>query len=73
MIRAQASAGSLVRAVESAHHPDFRWKRKPLFAFWRLTRFLERADFLSNRHPAPAYRWSMIFSENRHALFGIML
>jgi hypothetical protein len=34
---------------------------------------LERDDFSSNRHPALAFRWSMIFSENRHPLFGIML
>jgi hypothetical protein len=33
----------------------------------------ERNDFSSNRHPAPAYSWSMIFSENRYPLFGIML
>jgi hypothetical protein len=29
--------------------------------------------FLQNRHPALAYWWSMIFSENRCPLFGIML
>jgi hypothetical protein len=34
---------------------------------------LERDDFSSNRHPAPAYWWSMISSENRYPLFGIML
>src|SRR5260370_965952 len=34
---------------------------------------LERDDFSSNRHPAPAYSRSMIFSENRCPLFGIML
>jgi hypothetical protein len=34
---------------------------------------LERDDFFSNRHRALAYRWSMIFSENRCPLFGIML
>ena len=34
---------------------------------------LERDDFSSNRHPAPAYCWSMIFSEHRYPLFGIML
>jgi hypothetical protein len=26
---------------------------------------LERDDFSWSRHPAPAYCWSMIFSENR--------
>src|SRR5262245_724299 len=33
----------------------------------------ERDDFSSNRHSALAYCWSMIFSENRYPLFGIML
>jgi acyl-[acyl carrier protein]--UDP-N-acetylglucosamine O-acyltransferase len=39
------------------------------------TRFaaLERDDFSSNRHHALTYSWSMIFSENRFPLFGIML
>jgi dTMP kinase len=36
-------------------------------------RALKRDDFSSNRHPALAYWWSMIFSENRRPLFGIML
>src|SRR5262245_29681953 len=30
----------------------------------------ERDDFSSNRHPALACCWSMIFSENRYPLFG---
>ena len=34
---------------------------------------LERDDFSSNRHPALAFWWSMIFSENPCPLFGIML
>src|SRR5215510_2395877 len=34
---------------------------------------LERDDVLSNRHLAPFDAWSMIFSENRYPLFGIML
>src|SRR5215211_6877272 len=34
---------------------------------------LERDDFSSNHHLALAYWWSMIFSENRYPLFGIML
>src|SRR5215470_178208 len=34
---------------------------------------LKRDDFSSNRHPALAFWWSMIFSENRCPLFGIML
>src|SRR5262249_25411035 len=34
---------------------------------------LERDDFSPNRHLALRYCWSMIFSENRCPLFGIML
>jgi hypothetical protein len=34
---------------------------------------LEWDDLSSNRHPALHYRWSMILSENRCPLFGIML
>ena len=34
---------------------------------------LERDDFSSNRDPALGYCWSMMFSENRYPLFGIML
>jgi hypothetical protein len=34
---------------------------------------LEQDDFSSSRHPALAFWWSMIFSENRYPLFGIML
>src|SRR6516164_9554362 len=34
---------------------------------------LERDDLSSIRHPALRYWWSMIFSENRYPLFGIML
>src|SRR5262249_33454720 len=34
---------------------------------------LERDDFSSNRHLALTCTWSMIFSENRYPLFGIML
>jgi len=41
---------------------------------WRLPLAgLERGDFSSNHHPASASCWSMIFSENRLPLFGIML
>jgi hypothetical protein len=35
--------------------------------------FLARDDFYLNRHPALASCLSMIFSENRYTLFGIML
>ena len=34
---------------------------------------LDRDDFSSNRHPDLASCLSMIFSENRFPLFGIML
>jgi hypothetical protein len=34
---------------------------------------LERDDFGFARHHALGYWWSMIFSENRYTLFGIML
>ena len=34
---------------------------------------LKRGDFSSNRVLALVYWWSMIFSENRCPLFGIML
>ena len=33
---------------------------------------MERDDFSSNHHPALTYSWSMIFSESRYTLFGIM-
>jgi hypothetical protein len=34
---------------------------------------LKRDDFSSNRHLALGLLWSMIFSENRYTIFGIML
>src|SRR5215472_3407221 len=34
---------------------------------------LKRDGFSSNRHPALGYCWSMMFSENRYPLSGIML
>jgi hypothetical protein len=34
---------------------------------------LERYDLSRKHHPALRYWWSMIFSENRYPLFGIML
>src|ERR1051325_10135557 len=34
---------------------------------------LKRDGFSSNRHPASGYCRSMMFSENRYPLFGIML
>jgi hypothetical protein len=35
-------------------------------------RLLKRDAFSSNRHLALGYCWSMMFSENRYPLFGIM-
>src|SRR5262249_35517689 len=37
--------------------------RRPI---WVITAEPERDDFSSNRHPALAFWWSMIFSENRY-------
>jgi hypothetical protein len=34
---------------------------------------LKRDDFSSNHHRALTSCWSMVFSENRYPLFGIML
>jgi len=39
----------------------------------RSSMMLERDDFSSNRHLAPSFCLSMIFSENRYPLFRIML
>jgi hypothetical protein len=44
----------------------------PAGALGRLA-LLERDEILSNRHLAPAFSLSMILSENRFPLFGIML
>ena len=44
---------------------------KPVFTFAEYA--LDRDDFSSNRHPALAFCFSMIFSENRFPLFRIML
>jgi hypothetical protein len=38
----------------------------------RAVKKLKRDDFSSNRHLALGLWWSMIFSENRFTLFGIM-
>jgi hypothetical protein len=46
--------------------------RSPLVA-GRLPAVLAWDDFSSNRHPVLTSSLSMIFSENRHPLFGIML
>src|SRR5882724_3362383 len=51
----------------------------PIVAIFRVCRnsgpglCLARDDFSSNRHPAPSFCLSMIFSENRYPLFRIML
>jgi len=48
-------------------------KRPPFGGRFQSACRLEQDDFSSNRHPALGFRWSMIFSENRCTLFGIML
>jgi hypothetical protein len=42
-------------------------------AFSLFMEFLDRDDVSLNRHPDLSLFWSMIFSENRFPLFGIML
>jgi hypothetical protein len=54
--------------LSASHHSTCGRRRAD-----RAAADLERDDFSSNRHPALAYWWSMIFSENRYPLFGIML
>jgi len=61
-----AGAGLELRAAVAR-----RSRRMNLFE--RAESTLERDDFSSNRHPTLAYCLSMIFSENRYPLFGIML
>jgi catechol 2,3-dioxygenase-like lactoylglutathione lyase family enzyme len=63
---ARAVAQLLTGQTVPQRHPN----REPI-ACWRLG--LKRDDSSSNRHPALGYCWSMIFSENRYPLFGIML
>src|SRR5262249_44054178 len=63
-----------LRKVQSILRRTFnesRWCRNPL-QFNCDERRARRDDFSSNRHPAPASWWRMIFSENRYPLFGIM-
>jgi hypothetical protein len=45
----------------------------PGYKFSTRGRVLERDDDSSNRHPAPAYCWSMIFPKTGIRFFGIML
>jgi hypothetical protein len=49
------------------------WKRDAGSPSKKSSDELERNDFSSNHHPALALYLSMIFSENRFPLFGIML
>src|SRR5215475_877500 len=46
---------------------------QPCYGSAKCPQDLKRDDFSSNRHLALAYCWSMIFSENRCPLFGIMV
>jgi hypothetical protein len=72
----QGEALSSARAVIARSPKDYR------VAFLGMCSHRERTgskmpskrdDFSSNRHPALGYWWSMMFSENRYPLFGIML
>ena len=65
----RADMGDAVAHLAGADHADFANSVRHGF----LSEPLERDDFSSNRHPALDYWWSMIFSENRCPLFGIML
>jgi hypothetical protein len=49
------------------------WDRWRSDGFRCTQTVLEQDDLPLNRYPALAYCWSMIFSENRYPLFGIML
>jgi len=55
-------------AGNNAH--DLRQRETPMLA---LLPGLKRDDDSSNRHHARGCWWSMIFSENRCTLLGIML
>src|SRR5262245_32323405 len=67
----RADLGPQLRKGQSSLQPRGGDDRDaPAASGWAL---LERDDFSSNRHPALAFCWSMIFSENRCPLFGIML
>jgi len=48
------------------------WRSGPLITRQATCATLERDDFSSNRHRAPSFCLSMIFSENRYPLFRIM-
>jgi hypothetical protein len=53
--------------------PDMPMGAAPALSLVAANVALERDDFSSNRHHALTSSWSMIFSENRYPLFGIML
>jgi hypothetical protein len=60
------------RGLGAALRPGPRRRAAP-FSLLQPNTYLERDELSSNRHPALHYWWSMIFSENRYPLFGIML
>jgi hypothetical protein len=62
--------GIVSKRADAPYRSGRRSAERPLFA---ESARLERDDFSSNRHHALTYSWSMIFSENRYPLFGIML
>ena len=55
---------------QAGHYPHLE---QPTEFLTLVQDFLVEWIVSSNRHPALAYCWSMIFSENRNPLFGIML
>jgi hypothetical protein len=57
--------------ASEAHHD--RWAQGASACAAAIRPDLEQDDFSSNHHPALLLCWSMIFSENRYPLFGIML
>jgi hypothetical protein len=60
-------------ARQGERNPDLLCERALLSRAIRYAGALKRDDFSSSRHPALAYCWSMIFSENRCPVFEIML
>jgi hypothetical protein len=67
------STSFLMRRNSPAASRSAKTSRNPLRAIGIFLLLMERDDFTFVRHPAPGFWWSMIFSENRYPLFGIML
>ena len=67
-IPASAADLKFLHHMRQSHFRNFKSKSGT-----RIMTLLKHDDFSSNRHPALASCLSMIFSENRFPLFGIML